>query len=101
MANDRSVRLLSALGGASTSRVLNLFRIAIDNANNPEHAEKPLFLSPIINRAFLLKHRTRTDENYLFSSSRTVATKVIIMFDRIPKFAMASSPSTAVRWTRK
>ena len=81
MANDRSVRLLSALGGASTSRVLNLFRIAVDNANNPEHAEKPLFLSPIINRAFLLKHRTRTDENYLFSSSRTVATKVIIPFD--------------------
>ena len=81
MANDRSVRLLSALGGASTSRVLNLFRIAIDNANNPEHAEKPLFLSPIINRAFLLKHRTRTDENYLFSSSRAVATKVIIPFD--------------------
>ena len=81
MANDRSVRLLSALGGASTSRVLNLFRIAIDNAENPEHAEKPLFLSPLINRAFLLKHRTRTDENYLFSSSRAVATKLIIPFD--------------------
>ena len=33
MANDRSVRFLSALGGASTSRVLNLFRIASDNAS--------------------------------------------------------------------
>ena len=40
VANDRSVRFLSALGGASTSRVLNLFRIAADNADNPEHAGK-------------------------------------------------------------
>ncbi|HET7083676.1 MAG TPA: hypothetical protein VFI23_02830 [Rhizomicrobium sp.] len=81
MANDRSVRFLSALGGASTSRVLNLYRIAIDNANNPEHAERPLFRSPVINRAFLLKHRTRSDETYLFSSAKAVATKIIIPFD--------------------
>jgi hypothetical protein len=81
VATDRSVRFLSALGGASTSRVLNLFRIAADNANNPEHAEKPLFVSPTINRSFLLKHRTRADESYLFSSPRAVATKIIIPFD--------------------
>ena len=81
VANDRSVRFLSALGGASTSRVLNLFRIAADHADDPEHAQKPLFLSPIINRAFLLKHRTRSDETYLFHSPRAVATKIIIPFD--------------------
>lgn len=81
MANDRSVRFLSALGGASTSRVLNLFRIAADNVDNPEHQEKPLFVSPIINKAFLLKHRTRADETYLFASPRAVATKIIIPFD--------------------
>ena len=81
MANDRSVRFLSALGGASTSRVLNLFRIAADNVDNPEHLEKPLFISPIINKAFLLKHRTRADETYLFASPRAVATKIIIPFD--------------------
>ena len=73
---------LSALGGASTSRVLNLFRIATDNADNPEHLEKPLFVSPIINKTFLLKHRTRADETYLFSSpARPLATKIIIPFD--------------------
>lgn len=81
MASDRSVRFLSALGGASTSRVLNLYRIAADHANNPGHAEKPLFLSPLINRAFLLKHRTRADEAYLFPSPKSVATKIIIPFD--------------------
>ena len=71
----------AALGGASTSRVLNLFRIAADNADNPEHLEKPLFVSPIINKTFLLKHRTRADESYLFASPRAVATKIIIPFD--------------------
>ncbi len=81
VSNDRSVRFLTALGGASTSRVLNLFRIAADNVDNPEHLEKPLFVSPIINKTFLLKHRTRADETYLFASPRAVATKIIIPFD--------------------
>ncbi len=81
MSNDRSVRYLGALGGASTSRVLNLFRIAQDNAGNPDHADKPLFVSPLINKAFLLKHRTRADEVYLFNQPRSVATKIIIPFD--------------------
>ena len=81
MANDRSIRFLSALGGASTSRVLNLLRIAADNVEKPEHLEKPLFVSPIINKAFLLKHRTQADETYLFASPRAVATKIIIPFD--------------------
>lgn len=81
VAADRSVRLLDALSGASTSRVLNLFRIARDNINNPEHAEKPLFLSPIINRAFILKHRARSDEIYLFPSPRSSATKIVTPFD--------------------
>ena len=81
MAGDRSVRFLSALGGASTSRVLNLYRIGADNADNPEHFERPLFLSSVLNRAFLLKHRTRADETYLFPSPKAVATKIIIPFD--------------------
>ena len=57
MASDRSVRFLSALGSASTSRVLNLLHIATEKAADPEHAAKPLFISPIINKSFLLKHR--------------------------------------------
>jgi hypothetical protein len=81
MSIDRTVRFLSALGGASTSRVLNLCRIAADNADNPEYHEKPFFLSPVINKSFLLKHRTRADEAYLFPGPRTVATKILIPFD--------------------
>ncbi len=81
MAVDRIVRLLSALDGAATSRVLNLRQIARANAHDKEHGEKPLFLSPPINTAFVIKHRVRSDETYLFASSRSVATKIVIPFD--------------------
>jgi len=81
LANDRTVRFLHALGGASTSRVLNLGRIAKINKDEPEHGEKPMFRSHIVNTAFILKHRMRSDETYLFNSVRSVATKVIIPFD--------------------
>ena len=82
MAVDRTVRFLSALGGASTSRVLNLLRIAADNQDDPEYQQKPLFLAPSINKSFLLKHRVRADETYLFAGAQAVATKIIIPFDR-------------------
>lgn len=78
---DRSVRFLAALRGASTSRVLNLHCIAEANEQNPQYREKPFFVSPVINRSFLLKHRTRADEAYLFAGSRPTATKIIVPFD--------------------
>ena len=81
MSGDRSIRFLDALRGASTSRVLNLFKIARDNEGNPEHADKPLFRAPLINRAFIVKHRARSDETYLFANPRSTATKIIQPFD--------------------
>lgn len=81
MSGDRTVRSLTALGGASTSRVLNLVSIAAANAGNPEYRAQPLFRSPVINASVLLKHRIRSDETYVFAGTRTVATKIIIPFD--------------------
>jgi hypothetical protein len=78
---DRTVRYLSALSGASTTRVLNLAAIALANADNPEHKSAPFFTSPIINASIVLKHRVRSDETYLFPSNKPVATKIIIPFD--------------------
>ena len=75
------MRFLASLRGASTSRVLNLHRIAADQEEDSLHKEKPFFASPILNRSFLLKHRTRSDESYLFAGSRPTATKIIIPFD--------------------
>ncbi|MEO7054335.1 MAG: hypothetical protein ABI191_05125 [Rhizomicrobium sp.] len=82
MAGDRTIRLLASLDGASTSRVLNLSQIARAWSGDPEYHEKPLFLSPVINTAFILKNRTRSDESYLFASPRSVSTKIIVPFDR-------------------
>jgi len=81
LAADRTIRQLRSLSGASTSRVLNLHQIARINAGNTEYGDNPLLLSPIINKAFILKHRVRSDESYLFASARSVATKIIIPFD--------------------
>jgi len=81
LSSDRTVRFLHALGGASTSRVLNLGQIARNNRDDPEHAAKPFFRSPAINTAFFLKHRMRSDETYMFNSVRSVATKIIVPFD--------------------
>ncbi len=82
MAVDRSVRSLSALGTASSSRVLNLAAIALAQADNPQHAAAPLFRSPTVNNAIIVKHRLRADESYLFPEMRTVATKIIIPFEK-------------------
>lgn len=81
MAVDRIVRFLCSLDGASTSRVLNLRHIARINAADPEHAGNPLFLSPVINTAFILKQRIRPDETYLFPTARSAGTKIIVPVD--------------------
>jgi hypothetical protein len=73
---------LNALGGgASTSRVLNLMSIANKHGDAAEHKAMPLFISPVFNRAILLRHRVRGDETYLFASRKSVATKIIMPFD--------------------
>ncbi|HEY7978406.1 MAG TPA: hypothetical protein VID67_09450 [Rhizomicrobium sp.] len=78
---DRSVRHLTGLGGASTSRVLDLMSIARNHADNPDHKAKPLFISQALNRSILLRHRVRSDETYMFLAPRSVATKIIVPFD--------------------
>jgi hypothetical protein len=78
---DRSFRSLSSLGGASTSRVLNLSSIARGREDDASYKARPLFVSPAFNRAIILRHRVRGDETYLFSGRRSVATKIIIPFD--------------------
>ena len=82
MAADRSVRSLMGLSGASSSRVLNLAAIGLAQAGNPGHRSNPLFESPVLNGAIILKHRLRADEADLFNPRRAIATKLIIPFER-------------------
>lgn len=78
---DRSVRFLTSLAGASTSRVLNLHEIAHRNKQDAGHARRPLFLSPVINNAFVLKQPLRADESYRLDFPISMVTKVIVPFD--------------------
>ena len=78
---DRIYRSLIGLEKtASTSRVWNLAAIATRNADNPEHLASPLFKSPVLNGAVILKHRVRGDERYLFDMAPATGTKLIIPF---------------------
>lgn len=82
MASDRSVRSLTGLHAASSSRVLNLMAIANAQRENEGHAKAPLFRSKIINRSIILKHRLRADELDVFLERKAVGTKIIIPFER-------------------
>ncbi len=82
MSIDRNVRCLTALNGASSSRVLNLTAIGQANGNNKAHNTKPLLLSRVLNNSIILKHRLRADEADLFTTPRVQATKIIIPFEK-------------------
>jgi len=81
--NERIYRSLRGLEKtASTSRVLNLAALAVRHHGNPEHSDKPLFKSTILNGAVILKHRLRTEEVDLFDGLTRTATKLIVPFDK-------------------
>lgn len=82
VAIDRATRSLSGLGNASSTRVLNLSAFAVAEKDNPEYRKAPFFASQVINESIVLKHRLRTDELDFFKRPRTVATKIIIPFEK-------------------
>lgn len=81
MAVDRSYRSLTALSGASTSRVLNLLAISQAHGGDTEFHQNPMFTSQHLNNSIIVKHRLRSDEVDLFSGSIAIGTKVIIPFE--------------------
>lgn len=86
---DRAVRSLTHLKrSASTARVLNLLRVWEENGpaldGTPRDAlwaERPIFRTPALNRAIIIKHRLRRDEVDLLPGRRHVATKVLMPID--------------------
>ena len=80
--SDRAVRSLEFLEkSASTARVLNLFQIQKAHGHTAPWREEPLFQSPGLNRALLIKHRLRRNETDLFRGQRRVATKIVVPID--------------------
>jgi hypothetical protein len=79
---DRATRSLIGLGSASSSRVLNLAAISVAEMDKPAYHAAPFFLSPVLNESIILKHRLRNDEIDFFKKMRSVATKIIIPFEK-------------------
>lgn len=79
---DRAIRNLAHLRrSASTARVLNLLKIAVDHGDESDWAARPLFHTPALNRSLIIKHRLRRDETDSFYLRRQAATKVVIPLD--------------------
>src|SRR5689334_22660055 len=78
---DRSVRYLSALGGSSTPRVLNLAACAATRGSHGGQTPRHLIQSPVIGHAILVKHRVRAHEEFLFGHRIDLGTKVIVPAD--------------------
>lgn len=79
---DRTIRNLAHLRrSASTARVLNLLNVYNEHQHDPDWTARPLFRSPALNRALIIKHRLRRDELDLFHLRRQVATKVVLPID--------------------
>jgi hypothetical protein len=79
---DRVIRSLVRLqSSGSTSRLLNLLRLHHENAHREEHLASPLFQTPLLNKAMLVKHRLRRHEQELFPEHRVRATKLILALD--------------------
>src|SRR5215217_453852 len=79
---DRTIRNLAHLRrSASTARVLNLLKVYNEHGRSLEWAARPVFKTPALNRALIIKHRLRRDEFDAFHLRRQVATKVVIPID--------------------
>ncbi|BEV12907.1 hypothetical protein ATDW_34030 (plasmid) [Asticcacaulis sp. DW145] len=79
---QKDVRSLANLGEtASTSRVLNLGYVYRAHGELPEYTAKPFFANRQMNRALILKHTLRANEQDLFTKPRRTTTKIILPFD--------------------
>lgn len=79
---QKDVRSLANLSEtASTSRVLNLGHVYRTHGELPEYSQKPFFYNRQMNRALILKHTLRANEQDLFTKPRRTTTKIILPFD--------------------
>ena len=70
--SHRNLGLLSRT--ASTSRVLNLARLATLYSDDPEWKARPFFKTPYLNSAVILKHSVRGHERTLFNTVKYLST---------------------------
>jgi hypothetical protein len=80
--HDRRIRNLEGLKATGdSSRVLNLVSVWAQSGHLPEYYEQPLFENRRLNRALILKHRLRNNEQDLFDNQHYVGTKILLPID--------------------
>lgn len=80
--HDRRIRNLEGLKATGdSSRVLNLVSVWAQSSHLPEYYDQPLFENRRLNRALILKHRLRNNEQDLFENQHYVATKILLPID--------------------
>jgi hypothetical protein len=80
--SDRAVRNLEHLRRtASTARVLNLLKVYDEHGETDDWHDRPMFRTPALNTALIIKHRLRRNETDSFPGRRQVATKVVVPID--------------------
>ena len=82
MVHDRRIRNLEGLKATGdSSRVLNLISVWTQSGHLPEYHDHPLFENRRLNRALILKHRLRNNEQDLFENPNHVGTKILLPID--------------------
>ena len=104
MSGVQSLRHITAR--ASSARVLDLVSLALDEADNPDHRERPLFSHPVLNRTIIVKHHTRPGDFDYRPNRRAVTTKVVFPFDPADldlggQFLLADAPDLAEQLSRQ
>lgn len=77
----RSLGFIRASG--STARVLNLPLVEERFGATEDYQAKPLFRTPLLNSALLLKHVVRKHERHHFESAPTTTLKIVLPFSKL------------------
>jgi hypothetical protein len=73
--------LRSITARSASARVLDLHSLALDAADDPEHATRPMFTHPVLNRTIIVKHHPRPGEFEHGDDPGAIVTKIIFPFD--------------------
>jgi hypothetical protein len=73
--------LRSITARSASARVLDLHSLALDAAADPEHAARPMFTHPVLNRTIIVKHHPRPGEFEYANDHGAIVTKIIFPFD--------------------
>ena len=73
--------LRSITARSSSARVLDLHSLAIDQIENEDHRQRPMFVHPVLNRTIIVKHHPRPGEFEYAPDRGAIVTKVIFPFD--------------------